>query len=86
MKKQKGNYKAKKVINETKEKYDITHLTIICGYKALYSGLIDNFFSNCDITMVVYRNELLEREVIGKDILNNNKLFLFISEEEGKEN
>ena len=86
MKKQNSVYKVKKEINEAKEKYDITHLTIICGHKALYSGVIDNFFSNCDINMVVYRNELLEREVIGKDILNNNKLFLFISDAEGKEN
>lgn len=86
MEKQKSIYKVKKAIEEAKKKYDITHLTIICGYKALYSGVIDNFFSNCDISMVVYRNELLEREVVGKDILNNNKLFLFISEEEGKEN
>ena len=82
MKKQNSVYKVKKAINEAKEKYDITHLTIICGYKALYSGVIDNFFSNCDINMVVYRNELLEREIIGKDILNNNKLFLFISDAE----
>lgn len=82
MKKQKSIYEVKKAVEEAKKKYDITHLTIICGYKALYSGIIDNFFSNCAISMVVYRNELLEREVIGKDVLNNNKLFLFINEAE----
>lgn len=61
-----------------KGKYDLTHITIICGHKVLFSGIIDNFFSNCNIAMVNYRNQILEREVIAKDILNNNKLFLFI--------
>lgn len=72
--------KLKNVIKGCIKQYDLESITIICGYKALYSGPIDKFYSNCDIGMVVYRNELLEKEVIEKSLLNNNKLFIFLNE------
>lgn len=73
--------KVKNVIAMYKKRYDIEDITIICGYEPLYSGKLNDFYSNCDIKMVVYRNQLLERCVIEKKVLASTKLFIFIKEE-----
>lgn len=70
--------KLKNVIKGCIQQYDLEEITVICGYKPLYSGSFNGFYSNCDINMVVYRNELLEREVIEKALMSNKKLFVFI--------
>ena len=72
--------KLKNVIKGCMKQYEIEEITVICGYKPLYSGSFSGFYSNCDVSMVAYRNELLEREVIEKSILGNKKLFVFISQ------
>lgn len=72
--------KLKNVIKGCIKQYELEEITVICGYKPLYSGSFSGFYSNCDISMVVYRNELLEKEVIEKSILNNKKLFVFLSQ------
>ena len=69
--------KCKKVIDGCLQGYDISEITIIDGYKVLYSGSFDHFYKNCDASMYRYRNEILKRIVLEKQILNSGKLFLF---------
>ena len=78
----KRDNKVKNVIKGCMGRYDIEEITIISGYTPLYSGSFSGFYSNCDIQMVTYRNQLLEKEVIEKSVLNNRKLFLFIEKSE----
>lgn len=70
----------KHVIRACKGRYDIAELTIIDGYDILFSGAIDKFEAQCDVSMILYRDELLKREVIAKNIFgaNNTKLFVFL--------
>lgn len=72
--------KFKNVIKGCMKQYELEEITVICGYEPLYSGSFSGFYSNCDINMVVYRNELLEKEVIEKSILKNKKLFVFVKQ------
>lgn len=73
--------KCKKVIDGCLSRYDILEVTIIDGFKVLYSGAFDAFYKNCDISMYVYRNDILKRNVAEKTILGNRKLFLFLEQE-----
>lgn len=72
----------KNVIKGCMKQYDIEEITIIRGYKPLFSGTYQAFFSECDITMFRYREELLKSEVVEKTVLNNRKLFAFLKESE----
>ena len=73
--------KLKNIIKGCLQQYDIEEITVISDYKPLYSGSFRDFYTNCDIDMVIYRNELLEKEVIEKSIMNHRKLFVFIKSE-----
>lgn len=73
--------KCKNVISGCLSKYDISEITIIDGYRVLYSGDIESFFQKCDLLMIDFRNEILKRNVIEKTILGNKKLFLFLKQE-----
>lgn len=73
--------KCKKVIDGYLSKYDIKELTIIDGYKILFSGSFNDFYKECDGCMIKYRNKILKRTVLEKTILNNRKLFLFLEPE-----
>lgn len=75
--------KCKKVIDGCLQRYDISEVTIIDGYSVLYSGSLDCFLQNCDISMYSYRNDILKRNVTEKSILNNRKLFLFLDQAAG---
>lgn len=70
----------KYVLRACKGSYDIAELTIIDGYNILFSGLIENFEAQCDVSMISYRDELLKREVAAKNIFgaNETKLFVFL--------
>lgn len=70
----------KNVIRACKGRYDITELTIIDGYEIIFSGLIEKFEGQCDVAMILYRDELLKREVAAKNIFgaNETKLFCFL--------
>lgn len=73
--------KCKKVIDGCLQRYDISEITIIDGYKILYSGAFNYFYKDCDGSMYMYRNDILKRNVVEKSILNNRKLFLFLEQE-----
>lgn len=70
----------KNVLRACKGYYDIAELTIIDGYNILFSGSIENFEGQCDVSMILYRDELLKREVAEKVIFGayETKLFVFL--------
>lgn len=72
----------KNVINGCKSRYDITEITVIENTHICFSGLINKFEDDCIPTMIEYRNMLLNREVVSKDLIGGNKLFVFISPKE----
>lgn len=74
--------KCKKVIDGCLQKYDIQEITILEGQKVHYSGSRDGFWECCHVDMVLFRNQLLKREVAGKTVFNGRKLFIFLAEEE----
>lgn len=71
--------KLKNVIKGCMKQYDLDEITVICGYEPLYSGSFQDFYNNCDASMVMYRNSLLGKKVIAKSILSNRKLFVFLT-------
>ena len=73
--------KLKNIIKGCIKQHELEEITIIRGYKPLYSGSFDRFYKNCDIDMIRYRNELLEKKVIEKAVLGNRKLFVFLAAE-----
>ena len=71
----------RKVIQGCKNHYgNIEEITIIDGYKVLYSGSFDKFYKNCDPEMIIYRNEILKRKIAEKAVFNNRKLFVFLEQ------
>lgn len=73
----------KNVLRACKGKYDVKELTIIDGYKFLFSGQIEKFEIQCDVDMILWRNELLKREVDEKAVFGSGgaKLFAFLANE-----
>lgn len=72
-----------KTIQVCRQQHDIEEVTIIEGLTVSYSGPYEKFFANCDPSMIIFRNDLLKREVAGTHLLAGRKLFVFI---EAKEN
>lgn len=73
--------KVKNVVKGVQSRYNITEITIIEGHKIHFSGEYNKFFSECDVTMIIERDKLLEREVEAKYLISNCKLFLFLKED-----
>lgn len=73
--------KCKNVISGCLSRYDISEITIIDGYRVLYSGAIENFCEKCDPLMIDFRDGILKRNVTEKTILGGRKLFLFLEQE-----
>lgn len=73
----------KKIIDGCLQRYDVSEITIIDGYKVLYSGSFNHFYKDCDVNTYQYRNNILKRIVIEKQIINNRKLFLFLKQTAG---
>lgn len=71
--------KCKKVIDGCRQKYDIEEITILEGHRVHYSGSFDKFYTICDVDMLLYRDQLLKREVEAKTVFNHRKLFLFLA-------
>ena len=79
--------RCKKVIDGCRQKYCIEEITILEGHKIHYSGPFDKFYTNCDVAMILYRNQLLKREVEAKTVFNSWKLFIFLAgKDESTEN
>ena len=77
--------RCKKVIDGCRQKYCIEEITILDGHKVHYSGSFDKFYANCDVDMILYRNQLLKREVEAKTVFNGRKLFIFLAADESTE-
>lgn len=75
--------KCKKVIDGCRQKYCIEEITILEGHKVHYSGSFDKFYTNCDVDMILYRDQLLKREVETKTVFNFRKLFIFLAGNDG---
>ncbi|MEE1154814.1 MAG: hypothetical protein UH241_06630 [Acutalibacteraceae bacterium] len=74
----------KNVIRACKGKYNVEELTIIDGHKILFSGQIEKFEAQCEASMILWRNELLKREVEDKNVfgVGGAKLFVFLTPKE----
>ena len=68
-----------KVIKGCMAQYEIEEITIIEGHQVHFSGSHEAFLQNCDISMVMFRDALLKREVSEKTVLNSHKLFIFLA-------
>lgn len=73
------NKTVKNVIKGCKARYSISEITIIENTHICFSGAINKFEDDCITTMLDYRNELLNRNVLAKDIIGGVKLFIFIT-------
>lgn len=71
--------KVKNVIKGYMSREEITLLTIIKGYDVQYCGDVNSFL-NCSRGHLMYEfaEELKNSDVIGKDLTNFSKLFIFI--------
>lgn len=71
------------VLNGYLKQYAIEQITIIKGHKVLCSVSVNDFLTAYRSKIDQYPNDLAkeyaEMEVVDRDILNNNKLFLFVS-------
>lgn len=71
--------KVKNVIKGYMSREEITLLTIIKGYDIQYCGDVNSFL-NCSRGNLMYEfaEKLKNSDVIGKDLTNFSKLFIFI--------
>lgn len=69
--------KVKNVIKGLNQKYDLEEITIIDADRVCFSGDIENWRTPV-VDMVLYKKQIMEREVIGRLVHCNRKAFIFI--------
>ncbi len=71
--------KVKNVIKGLNQKYDLEEITIIDSDRVCFSGKFENWKTPA-VDMVLYKRQILEREVIGRLVHNNRKAYIFIGD------
>ena len=71
--------KVKNVIKGLSQKYDLEEITIIDSDRVCFSGKIDKWVTPA-VDMVLYKRQIMEREVIGKLVHCNRKAFIFVGD------
>lgn len=72
---------AKQVIDKYRKEHSIEEVTIIDGFRVIFSGNYDALYANCDPDMILYRRTVLKRTVLEVTLFNFRKLFVFLAEE-----
>lgn len=69
--------KVKNVIKGLNQKYDLEEITIIDSDRVCFSGTMEAW-KTPTVDMVLYKRDIMEREVIGRLVHCNRKAFIFI--------
>lgn len=70
--------KMKSVVLQERARNNLDELTVIENTKVYFSGSPDKFLAGCDISMISFRNHLLNKEVLSHTVIRGRKLFVFL--------
>lgn len=61
--------------------HQIEEITILDGHRVLFSGSFAAFYTDCDISMLTYRKQILNAPIEAKTV-HHEKLFIFLAPQE----